>query len=150
MKSKAEIKAVINSRPKGAIVTLEGARPAKVFKKCPDLIVKHSVFQMRVGHNYYAQKAVKEKHESGERQIADPEKLWHKKSKEGLSFREHKRTGEVYVMGQPTGNKSQVRWFRNGKEVPYSDVELDLKSEEKRSDKPDQLTYKFENLLDAR
>ena len=147
---KKQIIAVINSKPKGGFVSLEGERPAKVKKSCPDLIVKHSVFQMRVGHSYYNQKATIEAHESGEREKYSPEKLWHEKSMLGDAFRKHKKTGEDYVSGQPTGNKSVVTWFRNGRKVSFSDVENVLLSTEKKSEKSDNMFYKLDNLLDAR
>ena len=148
--NKKQIIAVINSKPKGGFVSLEGARPAKVKKSCSDLIVKHSVFQMRVGHSYYNQKATIEAHESGEREKHAPEKLWHEKSDLGDAFRKHKKTGEEYVSGQPTGNKAVVKWFRNGREVPFSNVETDLYSSEKKSEKGDNMFYKLDNLLKAR
>jgi len=147
---KKQIITVINSKPKGSFVSLEGERPAKVKKSCLDLIVKHSVFQMRVGHSYYNQATTKAAHESGEREKYSPEKLWHEKSELGEAFRKHKKNGTEYVSGQPTGNKAVATWFRNGQKVTFSDVENDLLASEKKTEKTDNMFYCLENLTEAR
>lgn len=64
-------------------------------------ITKRVIWQGRVAHNYENQAAVKEKHESGER-----EKLGLPEWCEFVSpaIRRHKTKGQLYLAFQPQGN----------------------------------------------
>ena len=130
---------------KGTIHRVEYVREAKVRAKNPPpaLIRKRTVFSMRLGHSYYNQGAVKEKHESGERAIEGlPPSMRHLSP----AVVEHDN-GTRYLVGQPIG-KPEVVWEMGGEAVSKERIaEFLLASEFKESDGlPDHLTLKLEGI----
>ena len=61
-----EIESVVTR--KGTIHTLTTERKVDLKKGHDAIVIKKSRYQLRLGHAYNNQKAVKEKHESGERE----------------------------------------------------------------------------------
>ena len=140
----------VNARNNGAFISLVTERPCKVRKKAGREVTKRSEFTMRQGHSYYNQKAVIEKHESGEREIYTAEKLWHKKSEIGTAFREHKGNGQIYLVGQPSvGNnhKAKTQFFLDGEAASFEEVEPFLLASEKNKSQSDHIMIKVENVV---
>jgi hypothetical protein len=107
---------------KGTIHRVEYVREGKIRAKNPPpaLIRKRTVFSMRLGHSYYNQKAVMEKHESGERAVEGlPPSMRHLSP----AVVEHDN-GTKYLVGQPIG-KPDVVWEmgkRRNARPPYAET----------------------------
>jgi hypothetical protein len=132
---------------KGSFVTVETSREVSTKKSFTSSLVKLSKFQLRVGHNYYAQLSTRLAHESGERAKVEASKLWHAKSElhPALSF--HKTTGQLYLVGQPIGNPSTSTFFLNGEKVEKEEVESFLLASEKKTSNSDWKFVKIEDIV---
>jgi hypothetical protein len=130
---------------KGTIHRLEYIRDGKTRAKNPPpaRIRKRTVFSMRMGHSYYNQEAVKEKHESGERGIAPNPNMRHLSP----AIVENIKTGQLYAVGQPIG-KPEVVWEMGGNPVSRSEIEPFLLASEysEGGEMPDHLTLKIEDI----
>jgi len=122
----------VQAKQAGGFITLKSEREVATKKNAPRFF-KKSKMQLRIGHNYYNQKNVKEAHASGEMSKAEPSDLWHEACELGKGFRQHKKTKAVYIAGQPCGNKPSSEFFtENGEKVSKSDIESFLLAKEKR------------------
>lgn len=134
----------IETKP-GTIHRVEYVREGKTRAKNPPpaLIRKRSVFSMRLGHSYYNQAVAKEKHESGEREIAPNPKMVHLSP----ALVEHADTKRLFLVGQPIG-KPEVVWEMGGEAVSKERIaEFLLASEFKESDdKPEHFTLPLEGI----
>ncbi len=132
-------------KQKGTIHRVEYVREGKTRAKNPPprLIRKRTVFSMRLGHSYYNQGAVKEKHESGEREIAPNPKMVHISP----ALVEHADTKRLYLVGQPIG-KPEVVWEMGGDVVNKSEIaEFLLASEFKDGEeRPDHFTLPLDGI----
>jgi len=122
----------VQAKQAGGFITLKSERECATKKNAPRFF-KRSKLQLRIGHNYYNQKNVKEAHASGEMSKADSSDLWHEACKLGKGFRQHKKSKKIYVAGQPCGNKPSSEFFtENGEKVSKADIEHFLLAKEKR------------------
>lgn len=126
---------------KGTIVTVYGARPVKVRKGC-EAPTKHTVFQLRIGHDYENQRSTMEARENGRERL-------------GLDWAEHvspciirhKVNGDLYLVGQPTGNKARSTYTMDGKRIGYNDAMVNaLASEHSHPASGDWMSYKIGNI----
>jgi hypothetical protein len=146
----------LNALHRGIETTVEYRRPADVLKRQigDNIIEKWSRFQMRFGIAYGNQEIVKEQHLSGE-----VEKLGLGKWEENVInpdgtvdkiVTRNKDNGQLYLNGGPTYNKHSVheaKWFLNGKEVAYEEVEPFLSAREKAEKKTTWLKVRPELVL---
>lgn len=109
-----------------------------------DTVEKVVTMTVRKGIDYKAQKSVKEKVENGK--VLTHTLPWGKwiKGFEGL-FIEHNGTEYVRLYCSP--NKSEAKYFLNGKEVKKEAIEWMVRpSYWKHGDKPDAMTVRTENV----
>lgn len=130
---------------KGTFHRLEYVRDAKTRAKNPPpaRIRKRTVFTMRMGHSYYNQEAVKDKHESGEREIAPNPNMKHLSP----AIVENLKSGQLYAVGQPVG-KPEVVWEMGGNPIDKEKIQDFLLASEISSgeEMPDHLTLKLEDI----
>lgn len=134
--------------PKGGFVTVVTERNVKT-RKGFDLgtLKKRTTMQLRVGHNYYAQRSTRNAHESGERSIASSDSLWHRQSELHSALRVHKKdSAKVYLAGQPCGNPARSTFLLNGSEVEKQEVESFLLASEKRDSNSDWIFVAIETI----
>jgi hypothetical protein len=139
----------IGNRQKGAFATVTTFRAAKCRKGSP-LVEKRSTSQMRLGHSYENQASTKEAREEG-REKMDADKLWHEPATDidgnRNLLRRHKTTGQLYLVGQSTGNRPVTVWYRDGVEVAKEEIEdFLLASEKSDGTTPDYTFHKLENV----
>ena len=145
----------VNARNNGTHISIKSDRACKIRKSAEKegiQVTKKSSIVMRQGHSYYNQKAVIAKHESGEVQAMTSDELYHKKSELGSAFRTHKKSGQEYLVGQPSVLKNQKatsQFFLNGEVASYEQVEPYLLASEKRKDNVqlDHIMLKVENIV---
>lgn len=141
------VQTVIETAPKGANLVLEWRRNAKTRKGVLDLIQKDVRMVGRVGIDYDRIGAVQAKRESGELPSTPQSLPWGKW--EVFPFLiEHK--GNYYVRlynGTSPFVTPRVRWFRNGVEVSFENVEGELLAAEKNEKDGDCFTVKMHDLL---
>ena len=121
----------------GQVATLETERDAKTYKTITDDVRKHSVFQVRFGVKYANQKAVAEKHKSGEVQKTG---LWNGWVEKGRVAIQNVKTGKVLLRAAPSRNTHSIHkaeWLLNGKPVKQSAVSHMLTAAETK-EKPEQ------------
>jgi hypothetical protein len=110
-------------------------------------ISKRVIWQGRVGQKYENQAAVKEKHESGEREkVGLPEWCLFVSP----AIREHKTSGKRYLCFQPLGNVPRVEFEVMGKGiVSKSEIESVLLASEKREsdERPDWVTVGLDTVI---
>lgn len=140
----------VNAKAKGQFITIRTRRAVDVLKRGGlngRKVEKESVLQLRVGHSYYNQAATAEKHESGERQIWGlPDYLEHVTA----AIVRNKKSGQLYVVGQPSGNPATARFFVDGQEVDKASIEGELTAKEKGGgEKPDHIMIKVDNILEV-
>lgn len=137
------IKETLANKNKGQFVTVSSEKSVKL--KTGQIVLKRSTLQVRVGHNYYAQKSVKEAIESGEKTAHGlPEYL--ERINEALV--KHKTKETVYLTGQPSGNKPVSEWVMEGKPVSYEEIEPFLYAKDKKKgSKPEHIRLPIENII---
>lgn len=120
---------LLQNRRKGSIVTLTTSRPAKVRKGAPEMI-KYSIYQVRIGHDYENQASTK---------AARAEGMKHRTTEEDYAVRlneflsKHKHTERIYLSCQPLPNgKNHTAYMVDLKLLTYDDVEPYLLASEKR------------------
>lgn len=126
------------------IVTVREVKTLKTYDG--PTIKKRVVWQGRVGHDYNAQAAVVEKHESGERAklgLAD----WCEYVSPAL--RRHKTNGTEYLAFQPMGNVPRVEFEMQGAPIDKAKIADFLLASEKREseERPDWVTVKLESVI---
>lgn len=127
------------------IVTIREVKTLKTYSG--PTIKKRVIWQGRVGHDYNNQAAVKEKHESGEREkVGLPD--WCEYVSPAI--RRHKVSGREYLAFQPQGNAPRVEFEVMGKGiVPKSEIESVLLASEKRKsdERPDWVTVGLDTVI---
>lgn len=127
---------------KGTFVTVYGARPVKV-RKGFESPIKHSVFQIRIGHDYENQLSTIEARENGREMV-------------GLTWAEHvspciirhKTAGTLYLVGQPLGNRARSTYTLNGKRIGKGEAMANaLAAEMSGPTWGDWMQYKIENIV---
>ena len=130
--------ATVQSATKGANIKLAWTRVCKVKKTCTDVISKSVKTVGRIGIDYDHQQVVQEKRENGDLPM-ESQPIWHGKGQWVIFpyLLKHVDTGQEYLrLYHGTGNATpHVKFFRNGIETTYADVENDLLSNEKRGEK---------------
>lgn len=135
----------LNTKHNGTFfkVTIRSKLPTVA--KSPDVIEKVVTMTVRKGIDYKAQKSVKEKVEEGK--VLTHNLPWGKwiEGFEGLLI-EH--NGNEYVRLYCSPNKSETRYFCNGREVNKKDIEWEVRpSYWKHDEKPDAMTVRTENVV---
>lgn len=125
-----EILPLLQSRRKGAIITLRTTRPAKVRKGAAPL-TKVSVYQVRIGHEYENQQSTKEARAEGMGHRA-AEDDYAARLNEHLSY--NKENGRVYLSCQPIDSavRSAVFIDANGTNFTKEQVADSLLASETR------------------
>jgi len=146
-----QVEKVIAAAPKGANIILQWVRNAKTRKGTAANIRKAVLTVGRVGIDYEKLGAVKEKRENGE---LPKESAGIGDWAEWVTFPyliRHKGTGQLYLRmysGTSDKIKPKVKWLKEGKVVPFDQVEADLLSEEKKTGEvKDCFIVKIEDLV---
>ena len=147
------VKRIVREARKGANIRLAWYRSCKTKKNCTDTITKAVHTVGRIGIDYNNQKVVQEKRENGDLPET-PQPIWNGKGlwEEFPYMIKHVNTGQHYLRlykGSNNAKHKTVQYFRNGRNVEFSDVENDLlASEKKASHDSDCFTCKVEDLTD--
>lgn len=125
-----EIAEKLEGRKAGSFFSLTTHRAVKTFKGCESIIEKESIMQGMLCE-YSNRAAVKDGVEDGIREEPELPTWVKEKFKLGNCNFWLGNTGEVYLCVPLTGNEPKAKWFMDGEECNYADVEPFLLASEK-------------------
>lgn len=142
-----QIKRRLENNQKGTFTSMVWERPVKTKKAFADnIITKRSEGVVRLGVEYDNMKDVKEKRMSGELPASNEGLQWGTWAEYPYII-EHK--GNKYLRcATSQNNKIKTKYFVNGKETPFEDIEnMVLASEKKKTDELDVFSVNIDNII---